>query len=67
MHLCPRWCMFARRWAQPPLGWGEGEEGSDSNQSVPCRFVSTCPRPRGYFPGACMVDVWKPVPGSFRP
>eukprot|EP00966_Prymnesium_polylepis_P106405 2464347-Prymnesium_polylepis.1 len=26
-----------------------------------------CPRPRGYTPGACMMDVWKPVPGSFRP
>ena len=41
--------------------------GGDSTHSIPYRFVSTCPRPRGYIPGACMLDVWKPVPGSFRP
>ena len=40
--------------------------GGDSTHSIPYRFVSTCPRPRGYIPGACMLDVWKPVPGSFR-
>ena len=40
--------------------------GSDSTHSIPYRFVSTCPRPQGYIPGACMLDVWTPVPGSFR-
>eukprot|EP00966_Prymnesium_polylepis_P227582 5266768-Prymnesium_polylepis.1 len=39
------------------------KEGSDNPHSTPCRFVSACPRPRGYIPGACMLDVWKPEPG----
>eukprot|EP00966_Prymnesium_polylepis_P091821 2125599-Prymnesium_polylepis.1 len=35
----------------------------DSTHSIPYRFVSTCSCPRGYIPGACMLDVWKPGPG----
>ena len=40
--------------------------GGDSTHSIPYRFVSTCSCPRGYIPGACMLDVWKPGPGRFR-